>query len=90
MRYLRKFENYEEFSEVKHDIDGILCQLKDIGIDYEISNYLELIIIKIDIQEVNSEFESIISQLDSLMETKGYKSKVIHKDNNYNKYFCLI
>lgn len=89
MKYLRTFLDNYKFDDVKYDVDGVLCQLKDIGVDYTVSNYMELIIIRIVInkEDINIDFDEIISQLDELMSVKGYKSRLIHKDDNYTKYY---
>ena len=80
------------FNDIKYDIDGILCQLKDIGVDYTLSNFEDLIIIKIAKPNVSVDFNNIFNQLDEFMTNKEYLNKKVYSSpgTSYYKYYLPI
>lgn len=90
MKYLRRFLENDIFDDIKYDIDGILCQLKDIGIDYTLSNFEDLIIIEMTNQNVNTEFNNIFNQLDEFMTNKEYSNKKVYTLSKYFKYYLPL
>ena len=76
MRYLRKFSE-SSFEEMLPNIDGIVCQFRDIGYDYKIDHYKDsLIIIFVEFRSGEHKFgsnigsdekDAILQQLDDYL-----------------------
>lgn len=88
MKYLRKFK--ESFSNILPNIDGILCQFRDIGIDYKVENYKDdsLIAVLLELKNLYSESTSSVIVKDIMEQLNDYLNDYIIVNNctNTNRY----
>lgn len=82
MKYLRKFK--ESFNDMLPNIEGILCQFKDNGIDYKVENYKDDSIIAILLELKNYKTKSVNDVI--MAQLEDYLVDYTLVDKNTNRY----
>ncbi len=98
MKYLRKF-NESSFDEMLPNIEGIVCQFRDIGLDYKIDHYKDnLIIICVEFKPSSHKYGSVLGSDEKdviLQQLSDYLNDYTQTDISlvgpqYNQYLEVI